>query len=439
MIPAGRSSGTFTIYVADDIVVNPRPYRVPLSARTAPWPGAIACQALVDNEVRWLTVEAPAEIIEGTPAQGVIKLRAARTLPFVVQIGSPDPSHRERLGLPIEVLVPAGVTEQVFTLDSAGSTYRADLPDRLELLALPDTAWLAPGTDVIQFVQGVWEGEVTIHGEALGVPLHVTAADLGAEGPPLDILRGREHRDEYVLTECASCTPGPDGALVLGGLSPGQSLVFTARFRALLPGLDVLSIYGNVERDDDHVLNDYVGTAFVAAPEAPTADDPSLRLPSSGRFAWDPQSRLILATFEGVLSGLVTLEPATLALVHQVVLSGYVSILAACGDGLHAWLFVNSGFTRVNYQTGTADLHFTPDLSNGLWQMASPPSQPDLLVLITADAFDGWVRVYDRETPLPVSYGPMHFSARFLGNGQPASVPLGEPNQAEGYFRVVAP
>lgn len=906
LIPAGRSSGAFPIRVGEDAWLNPSPWQVRVTAQTDNWPAAQAFQTLLDNEDPWLTLEVPGELIEGTPARGVLRLRAARTVPLVVSITSPNAEHRARLEMPWEITVPAGVLEHEFSLRAAendtpegepvielylawdgrttnteqyvrvldddaelqglelsygspravlagqpfrlharlvtpfGTTYRASLPGRLELLGSPAVAQLAPGSEAIQFVRGVWEGEVTLGGEALGLELRVTAGDHEVVSPPFDLLHGREHRfpfadvqwwaagsrflilepgtagdparlteldpisgdrgrhldlprpadrlaladngavawlaapdnallrvdlaawrvdgefpllpgapsaragallvlphqterlvvalttndppapnalqlyaagqrqgaalpleigpppflllagrsadevfayvwgridrcrveetglvrtathwfnntasldlagewliggnretasadtlepgtpflagqgelaclppsrpwavflddngvlacldltsrelvashavpewtasggqppqperllpwgirglalayptqgvlqiiespalgtdqpelagrsgpqllllrsplvpagvtpdlghlvagqsrsvrlrgsleahreytvtgqllsaawdpnpgdnrvsarvlaeaphadlgmrslfapprvevgqefsvsavltnagpddltgiaigfsgatdDEYTLVGCEEgCTTQLAGPPILDELRAGDSRAVTVRFKALKSGLHTLTLYGHVERLDPQPNNDFIGTVlFAASPDGGT-EPLGTRLPRFGRYAWDPVSRLILASFEGALSGLVTLDPPTLAPVNRVILAGYVSGFTPCRDGEHAWLFGSDGFTRVNYQTGHADRHIPTELPGGLWAMASPPDRPELLVII---AGDGRVRVYDRGDLRPVSYGPLNFLPRLF-------------------------
>ena len=256
LIPMGAYSGQFDIRVQEDDRANPIPWQVPVSASSGNGPIVEAQQALLDNESRWLTVVAPAEVVEGAPAQGIVRLAAARTVPLKVRISAPDWQSPVPLDLPIEVVVPAGALEQQFPLrvtentqaepgmrvelyaswenfaentgtyvlaldDDApltgldlsvpqsvfsghpvigrarlvtpfGTTFRTNTTGQLAVLALPSVAQVSSGSATIQFTNGVWEGPVTMLGEGLGLQLHLQTGGLEQVSSRFDLLRGGE-------------------------------------------------------------------------------------------------------------------------------------------------------------------------------------------------------------------------------------------------------
>lgn len=217
--------------------------------------------------------------------------------------------------------------------------------------------------------------------------------------------------DELKVLGCESCGSDPEAPWTVGALPPGGSAPVTIRAVALRPGLHTLSLYGSAERVEPNQANDIIGIPFscVAASDEPEA--PAVVAPAHTEFAWDPVSRQILSINTDYSSGLAVLDPASLTIVSRVVGSGHVDLLAPCHDGEHTWIFGTGGFSRINYQTGVRDMGFETDLPGGIWTMASPAEEPDVLVVAVGD---GLIRAYDQGVLRPAAYGPVEYFSRLF-------------------------
>lgn len=212
-------------------------------------------------------------------------------------------------------------------------------------------------------------------------------------------------RSSMEFLGCEGCGPDPEDPWTIGNLAAGDSIAFTARAKATQPGLHTVTFRGSALREDSNPVNDFIGVPFSALPPADEEDHPKRLLPTDSTYFWDPVSRLIVVMNPGQISGLATLDSRSLRMVNRVVLSGVTSEVALCGDGEHAWLWTHEGFSRVNYLTGLRELTFAKDFPGGVWALASPPGDPNVLLVA---ASDGLIRVYDGGVPRPKTY-PVKF------------------------------
>lgn len=220
-----------------------------------------------------------------------------------------------------------------------------------------------------------------------------------------EVIVGALGDPQLPVTSWEGCVTNEAGSLVLRDMAPGSSRTITVRFIARGAGFRTVLVSPYADRIDGNAANDYVGTALFVE-DAASAPGVNVKFPGRGKFAWDPRSRLILAIFEGYHSGVLALDPNTLAPVSQVLPQGNVDDIAACGDGEHAWLFTIDGLIRVNYLTGEQDYPIRLDPSLSIWAMASPAANPEVLALVTGD---GLVRAFDHGVALPARAGPMAF------------------------------
>ena len=254
-----------------------------------------------------------------------------------------------------------------------------------------------------------------LFGEQFTVDVVVTNAG-PATAYDADLLVSGALDQEYVFVGGIGITTNAFGTLVVGNLAPASSRSIQLWFRAQKPGLHVISIGPGTERDESNYANDFLSTAVYVAPEGGTPDPLGTRFPASARFAWDPLSRKLLVGFEQQFSGVIVLDPETMAPVGRTLISGYSAQMVAGKDGAHVWMFGVAGFTRVNYQTGASDMHFALDPSTPVYAMAATHHHPDTLVLITGD---GYVRAFKNGLPQPRVHGPLNFfpSLYFASNG----------------------
>ncbi len=97
-------------------------------------------------------------------------------------------------GLPPAVLSGQPFHLQAALVNTLQDAHRTNLTGQIELLASPEVAQLAPGSGTILFTNGIWEGDVTVLGEALGIQLKVAAGGREAVSPRFDLLPGQEYR-----------------------------------------------------------------------------------------------------------------------------------------------------------------------------------------------------------------------------------------------------
>ncbi len=250
VISKGTQSQSFKLRMENDSVVNPSPWELGVRAHTGGWPLAKSTVRMADDEDGAFSLSLPTYVIENSPATGSIVVKTPYQRDTLFTLLSTMP----RLRVPATVTLPAGALGVDFTMEvpnnsaqdfemdaqvcaeTAGQyqvctpiTLRDDevnvqelvlgypepavlsgqpfafsavlgdwLSDpqatnatgKLELLASPALAQFTSDPNPLRFTNGIWNGQIGITGEALGVQLGVSAAGLARTSYRFDLLRG---------------------------------------------------------------------------------------------------------------------------------------------------------------------------------------------------------------------------------------------------------
>ncbi|MEW6161073.1 MAG: hypothetical protein AB1813_26895, partial [Verrucomicrobiota bacterium] len=141
VIPSGKRSVRFPIRVADDALLNRRPYEALLEARTGGWKPAQRRFMITDDERPLFDFVLPNEVVQGRAAKGKIVAANAGEVDLVFRLTSDS----ARLTIPSEVILPAGKVETEFDFN-----------------APPNSQSSEPGMAAQVRVCAVWESQIEI-------------------------------------------------------------------------------------------------------------------------------------------------------------------------------------------------------------------------------------------------------------------------------------
>lgn len=250
IIPAGESGVLIPLRVGGDSAFNQPGRSAKVFARIPGWPVAEAALLIVDDETAGLTVEWPTNLVEGAVAWGTVRFLFPRDHETELTFQSDAP----RFLTPPPVRVPAGVAEMPFSLpvpdnsevdgpslvqvcagldgvftecrelvvaddeissvvqlltlppeavfsgepfpmqivaiDTFGVPPRTNFPGTITVLASPELARFQSDPNPVSLTHGLFHGQLTLEGEALGLELGVEAAGLTLQSRPIDLIRG---------------------------------------------------------------------------------------------------------------------------------------------------------------------------------------------------------------------------------------------------------
>jgi hypothetical protein len=192
---------------------------------------------------------------------------------------------------------------------------------------------------------------------------------------------------------------------LLGRIDPGQSKTAVLRYRAKGAGILPISAYAEGSSNDPQAGNNRGGTWTYAVPADTNQVVTELNFPGS-ILAWDWSRQQVLAAFPNDFWSLFVLNPVTLEPVSELPLPGLPEFLAACNDGVHAWVSLAGGAAvRVDLNALTVDPQFRFDPNQtSVRSIATPPGQATTLLA----AID-WsvVRIFDNGVLRSGEYGPL--------------------------------
>ncbi|HYG33768.1 MAG TPA: hypothetical protein VEC99_03230, partial [Clostridia bacterium] len=126
----------------------------------------------------------------------------------------------------------------------------------------------------------------------------------------------------------------------------------------------------------------------------------------------------VLAAFPDRSWTLFSLDPQTLKPVSSLLLPGVPEFIISCNNGRHCWVSLAGGVAvRVDLSLGTIDRQFRYDAEQTpVWSIATPPGQPDVLVVALDPGYRGnnRLRVFDNGIARPVEFRLLSWSGGSL-------------------------
>ena len=187
-LPVGATSAIVTLVPppADSLIHGAR--TVSISMRAANWPVATHSTQLLDPESSALALEFPALLREGDVVEGLVRLNRAAGRELALNVTS---TLSNRLLLPESISIPAGATQQVFSVRAAAfpgasPTVTGALIVSLAGLEPAEALFALRDADPARLVLEPWSDSSLTAGVARA--LSITALDL--EGAPLPDFAG---------------------------------------------------------------------------------------------------------------------------------------------------------------------------------------------------------------------------------------------------------
>jgi hypothetical protein len=405
VVPAGAHSARFDLQILEDTYFNQSLASDIVRATTQGWPAANASLRVIDNDLPGITVDAPENVIEGTPTVGQIRFRSPPDRPIEFRLSS------QPMGLihPSRVTVPAGANAVEFALSRI---------DDLEA---------TPG---------------------IGVQLTLTAPGLEPLTKPLSVLDNDYPAQSLsVLLESVMLSTGPSRLRLQLQDAAQQSIARDGPVELRMVGnlgdaalasnsVSVPLIQGRFDGDIQFtgtgigtVLEAVFGTITNRSSPFDLTPGRSFNLPVADVARWPGHSNLLalrLLTNGPAVSGqLIELDPALGTVVRHLELPRPAARLAVADAGTVAWLgSATSTLQRIDLAAWTVVREVTIASTGGVRRIqalaVSPGTTDDLAVLT-----------------LPSQLGPQN-SVRLTGlrQGQPVGEQILDP---QGYGADVIP